>query len=585
MDCSISYHLSAVKSTSPGDPELPNWFNNLGSSYLCRFQCTGNLQDIDLAISHLQSGVGSSPSGHPNLPGSLNNLGSSYLVRFSRTNDPHDIDRAISYHERAVKSAPYGHANLPRWFNNLGTSYLYRFEHRSDLEDLDRAISYHQSAVESASSGHAQLPGWFSNLGRSYSSRFECTGHLPDIDRAISYQQRAIEATPSGHINLPICFNSLGSSYSSRFESTSDLQDINHAISYHHSAVKSTPSGHADLTIYCQALARSYLLRFASTSDFSDFQNSITFYRRGAEANGTPSIRLKNASIAAMLSSSIASIDDSHCLIDFALAISLLSEVAGLEQTVHRHHVNLHNYPDLVGSAVATALTFQKFDLALEWLEEGRCLVWNQLQQLRTPIDMLCMKNPPLADRFIKVASALESYVTRPAGAFLVPHSHITLSDDIRLQDDTRNHTIHATEYKQLLTEIRGLPDFHDFLQPPKAHDLLSSLPPDGPVIIFNIHQSRCDALALLAGIEVPLHIPLENFSFDQAEQLQKTLRFDVLKQREVENQDREIWRFAFGNGPSMAFVLKELWCKVVQPTLEVLGYSVSCSRFLTYLY
>jgi hypothetical protein len=264
--------------------------------------------------------------------------------------------------------------------------------------------------------------------------------------------------------------------------------------------------------------------------------------------------------------------DHSHTLSDFALAISLLSEVAGLEQTIHRRHANLHGHTDLVGSAVATALHFNQADLALEWLEQGRCLVWNQLNQLRTPIDNLCMKNPSLADHFINTASALESYGTR--SILSIPSSHATLAEDILLQDDTRNHTIHAAEYTRLLKEIRSLPDFEDFLQPPNAAKLLSSLPPDGPLVIFNFHKTRCDALAVIAGIEEPLHIPLEKFSLAQAEELQKTLRFDLLKQRDVEDHDRMPRRVRL-NPSSMPFVLQELWYKVVQPILEALGYSV----------
>jgi hypothetical protein len=227
-------------------------------------------------------------------------------------------------------------------------------------------------------------------------------------------------------------------------------------------------------------------------------------------------------------------------------------------------------------------------------------LVWNQLNQLRTPIDNLLKKNPDLANRFIHIASALESYGTR--SALSIPSSHATLSEDIHLQNITRNHTLHATEYKQLLKEIRDLPDFHDFLQPSKASNFLSSLPSDGPVIIFNIHETQCDALALIAGIKEPVHIHLENFSLEQAEQLQNTLQFDLLKQREVEEQLQKTLqsdlpkqtdvedqvrksRNVHHDPVSMLLVLNELWCKVVQPVLKALGYSVRCCLYCQLIY
>ncbi|KAF8962051.1 CHAT domain-containing protein [Flammula alnicola] len=556
IDHAISHHQRAVESNPSGHPDLPIVFSELGTLYQCRFARSGDLQDIGRAIFYHQSAVESTPSGHADLP-SCSNLGISYTHRFERTGDLEDIDRAISHHQSAIKSTPPGHADLPSCFTNLGNSYLCRFERSGDLQDIDRAISHHQTAVKSFPSGHADLPssyarrfertGDLQDIDRAIShhqsavestpsghadlpSRFECTGDLQDIDRAISHNQSAVKSTPSGHADLPICFNNLGNSYLRRFERTGDLEDIDRAIYHYQSAVQTTPSGHARLPSRFINLGNSYLRRFEHTHYFPDVQNSIASYRQGAEANGAPSTRH----------------DDSHALIDFALAISLLSEVAGLEQTIHRRHANLHGHSDLVASAVA--------DLALEWLEHGRCLVWNQLNQLRTPIDNLCMKNPSLADRFIKVASTLESYGTRSATS--IPSSHATLTEEIRLQDDARNHTLHATEYRQLLKEIRDLPDFHDFLQPPKATDLLSSLPSDGPVIIFNIHDTR-------SGLEEPLHIPLEDFSLVQAERLQKTLQCDLLKQREVEDGDRTVRRYS------------QLRSKVVQPILEALGYSV----------
>ena len=192
------------------------------------------------------------------------------------------------------------------------------------------------------------------------------------------------------------------------------------------------------------------------------------------------------------------------------------------------------------------------------------------------------MKHSSLANRFIEVVNALESHGTR--SILSIPSSRGTLAEDIRLQDDTLNHTFLAAEYRQLLQEIRNLPDFNDFLQPPKVINLLSSLPNDGPVVIFNIHKTQCDALALIAGIEEPLHIPLDNFSLAKAEELQRSLQVDLLKQRETESQDRMPQRVQLCPS-SMSFVLEELWYKVVQPILKALGYSVRCFSLATYLY
>ena len=621
IDSAISQHQNSVKSTSSGHVYLPKRFGMLGQSYGCRFDCTGDLQDIDSAIYHLQKAVELTPSGNTELGGFFSDLGSSYSRRSRHTGNLQDIDHAISHHLRAVNSTPSGHAGLPVGYCNLGYSYLNRFNHTGDLQDIDRAVSYnqnavkycrsdraefaslskglgdsyafrfghtgnpqdidlaifhHQKAVDLTPSGHVDLLSRLDSLGSSYARRFEHSGNLNDIDCGISHLNKVVESTPSGDHHLPGRINSLGNSYSKRFKCTGNLQDIDHAILHYQNAVLSTPSGHSDLSSRLTNLGNSYLNRFfdSDAHDFpdrdDDLLNGITSCRQAVEASGPPSIRLNAAEKVAMLSY----LDDpSRCLNDFSLAISLLSEVAGLEQTIHRRYVNLHDHSNLVGTAVAAALRFNEVDLALEWLEQARCLVWNQLNQLRTPIDKLRITSPSLAKRFVEAASTLESYGTR--SVLSIPSSLATLAEDIRLQNDTRNHTIHASEYQQLLEEIRQLPDFHDFLQPLKASYFLSSVPSDGPVIIFNIHTFRCDALAVIAGAKQPLHIPLTNFSFERAKDLQKTLQFDLRKQRDALDQDRIPKRVRL-NPLSMAIVLKELWRDVVQPILEALGYSVS---------
>ncbi|KDR76740.1 hypothetical protein GALMADRAFT_1328675 [Galerina marginata CBS 339.88] len=564
IDSAISNHQKAVESTPSGHADLPGLFNNLGNSYLCRFERTGDLKDIHSAISHHQNAVESTPSGYADLPALFNNLGNSYLRRFVRAGDLKDIHSAISHRQKAVESTPSGHADLRSWFNNLGNSYSCRFERTGDLNDINSAISHHQNAVESTPSGHADLPGLFNNLGNSYLRRFKHTGDLKDINSAISHHQKAVESTPSGHADLPMQFSNLGNSYLRRFEHTGDLKDINSAISHHQQAVESTPSGHADLPTRFKNLGNSYLRRFEHSQYFPDIEYSITSYRRGAVSNGAPSIRLKSAQHAAWHSSIH---DYSHCLIDFSLAITLLSEVAGLEQTVHRRHANLLDHSDFLGLAVGVAFLLERPDAALEWLEQGRCLVWNQINQLRTPVDSLRMNYPSLADRFIEVAKALEFHGTRSS-----PSSSGTLAEEIHIQDDTLIHTGLAADYRKLIEEIQSLPDFDNFLRPPKVVKLLSSLPSDGPVIIFNIHKARCDALALIAGLNEPLHIPLENFSLAKAEELRKSLQGNLPEQREMEDQDRMPKRVRLFPS-SMSFVLKELWDKVVQPILEALGY------------
>ena len=46
--------------------------------------------------------------------------------------------------------------------------------------------------------------------------------------------------------------------------------------------------------------------------------------------------------------------------------------------------------------------------MAIEWLEQGRSIVWGQLLQLRNPVDDLKHEHPDLATKLQYLSSSLE---------------------------------------------------------------------------------------------------------------------------------------------------------------------------------
>jgi hypothetical protein len=56
-----------------------------------------------------------------------------------------------------------------------------------------------------------------------------------------------------------------------------------------------------------------------------------------------------------------------------------------------------------------------------------------------------------------------------------------------------------AAEWAGLVGQVRGLDGFGDFLQPPRLADLLPAAR-NGPVVIVNVSQWRCDALLVTSG-------------------------------------------------------------------------------------
>jgi len=120
-----------------------------------------------------------------------------------------------------------------------------------------------------------------------------------------------------------------------------------------------------------------------------------------------------------------------------------------------------------------------------------------------------------------------------------------------------------------------------DFLRPPRASDLLKSLPRNAIVILVNVHEDRCDALALISGVPAPMHIPLD-FTHKEASELRAGLRLFLSRNgvriRDENRGPRPVLEDDTGMRSEIHLVLEALWLRVVRPILDALAYRVSVS-------
>ncbi|CAA7267783.1 unnamed protein product [Cyclocybe aegerita] len=552
--------------------ERPNCLNNLGISFRHRFEEYGDLLDICEAISALQRSVSLTPEDHVKMPTRLNNLATAFLARFEHTGDLADVSEAISTQQRAVRLIQKDHATMPTLLNTLGCSLSARFQYTKALEDISNAISAHERALKYTSKEHTNVPLWLSNLAISFKLRFEMTADLSDICKAILAQRQAIDLTPECHPYLPTWLNSLGICLTLHFESTGNTNSIAEAISKHKRAIRLTPEGHGLMPSFLKSFGDSYLSRFEHTEDRSDLEAAVSNYRQSANSrSGPPSIRLDSAKKWAELAMK-GSPSESEVMAAYETAIRLASQVAGLEQTIEVRHSNLIvNISDLATTAAAIALSFGRHGTAVEWLEHGRCLVWSQINNLRTPLEVLRDKDKELADRFLAVSRALEKSGSRPESRTY--HSEDKLQERMALQDEVHKHHKFAREWEELLADIRRIKGFQGFLQPTSMSSLLSLVPKAGPVVVINVHSTRCDALALLSGAETPIHIPLDNFSYARGNNLRGRLQqVHGARSRGEEEEEIRAGRRVIARNNNLCEILLELWSHVVKPILNRLA-------------
>ncbi|CAA7262049.1 unnamed protein product [Cyclocybe aegerita] len=623
LQCAISYREEVMQLTPNGHPLLSMNLLNLGSSFLKRFNVTGDLADSERAISSYEKTGQLLTEQHPYMADQLSHLGVAFEGLFRQTGNLADVENAILYLERAIQVAPDGHKDLPRWLNNLGHAFFSRFSNTKDLGDIQSCISALECAVElvpASESGNPDRHYYLWNLGRAFLRFFSHTGNPSYLDKSLHYQQKTVDLTPEQHADIscrihglatcfrtrfnhsqdsadletaihhyqraleltperkwcrPFLLSELGGAFLARFNSTDDSADLDAAISYHQKALDCTPEDHSGKPGVLNNLAHSLLQRLMCTGNKDDLEQAIRLYSLSAQQiTGDTSARLQSAWMLANICREDSRLSQS--LDAFRVAMGLVSRVAGLEYTIHKRHENLVKIPALTSSAVATAIHCGDAESALAWLEQGRCLVWTQINQLRTPIDALRAHDPSLGEKFLKVSRALDSSASRQEQFNCTVFNEGNLSAMVSQQEKSHAHVHLAKQWDDLLSEIREIPGFGDFLQPPNAEALLGRLSLDGPLVIFNLNEARCDALALISGADIPLLIPLERFSLQKAVELRNSLRLYLsahgVRMREDDRGGHVVP--VLPKNPAIFAVLRVLWEDVVKPILEAIGYS-----------
>ncbi|KAF5339975.1 hypothetical protein D9611_012387 [Ephemerocybe angulata] len=525
--------LRALELTPEGDPDMALRLTHLAVLIHARFERTGDLQDLAESVALTRRALELTPEGHPDMASRLTHLGASIHARFERTGDLQDITEAVALEQGALELTPEGHPYMAVRLADLGSSIYTRFERTGDLQDLSEAISMVQRAVELTSEGHPAMAPRLANLGTSIHSRFQRTGDLQDLFEAISMEQRAVDLTPEGHPHMAWRLGNLGALIHSRFKRTGDPQDIAEAVALKQRALELTPGDHADMASCLFELAASIWSRFEHTGAPHDATEALSNFRTCATSTlGPPHERLKAAKRWAALLEPY-NIHSPDVLTAYDTVIHLTTLTTTLDQALENRYAQLaKDSSGLPLKAAAAALTLNRVDKALEWLEEGRCLVWGQLTRLRTPIDDLRRCDHELADSIVEVSRRLEGAGSSRNALRL----EMSVSEKVILEDQARTHVVLAKQWDELLAKARAMPGFESFLKPMPCYRLMQNVPEAGHVVIINIDKDRCDAIVLSSGRGEPLHIPLGSFSLSRCNQyregMSQQLHFYCLRDR-----------------------------------------------------
>ncbi|CAE6473647.1 unnamed protein product [Rhizoctonia solani] len=569
LEKSLKHHIQAHELTSENSPDYPSRLSNISVLYHERFNHLGDLADLDNAIKYELQSHSLTPENHPDLAEQLSHLGAAYNGRFKCLRSLSDLNKAIEFSLQAISLTPEGHPGFPRRLSHLSTTYYERFICLGNLSDLNKAIEKRLQAHSLTPKDHPDLAIRLGSLGAAYHERFMHSENIDDLQKAIEYKQMALEATPERHPHRYKRLANIGTSYYERYMCQSNLTDLDKAIEYHHQALSFTPEGHPSLPTQLSTLSTSYHQKYLRLGSVDFLNQALNYLRQASGCLGaTPRIRLDAALDWARLAIGQNMPQELNHLQAYQTEMELIPEVIWLGITVEERYAALELLNNVVNKASSAAIQDCRYELALEWLEQGRCIVWNQILALRTPLDELRIAHPSIAYQLQGIRDELH----RASLQVFDPQGHV--NDSELLESVVQRHHRLATQHAALVLQVRQIPGFESFLRPRPAPELVLAAR-TGPVVVINIHNTSCDALIIRPGDTQVYYLELPYLT-DQRVYSMRTRVELSLEQRGPGRETKRRPMLSEPDSPSQQDfkqILVTLWNNLASPILNFLGY------------
>jgi tetratricopeptide (TPR) repeat protein/CHAT domain-containing protein len=576
----IDLHRSALELRPIGHPLRSMSLNSLASAVSKQFQQLGTIADLHEAIDLYRNTLELRPIGHPDRSMSLNNLANMVLRRFQQLGAIADLHEAIDLHRNALELRPIGHPLRSMSLNNLSGAVLIRFRQLGEIPDLHEAIELYRNALELRPIGHPDRSDSLSSLASAVSTQFQQLGAIADLHEAVDLNRKALELRTNGHPLRSMSLNNFASLFLTGFERTGDTSHLAEASKLLSDAENSSPVYSPELGRTWTLLAHYHIHQYQIDSDSSTDRIPIAFayFRRAAEYD--------SASVKERLSTTLhwaaAARERAHesLLHAYSTALELLNRYVVASPSVERQlkmlSMSVDIPPSLALDAAASAIEAGKLETAVEFLEQGRTLLWAQVRRFRHPIEELRGANSELAVEFEAISRRLEllalsgenapvmdsgddpRIVTRdrviPRGAGS-SFRQIPEVYDAQLREQRKL----SEQWNAVVEKIRCIDGFSNFLKA-VPFTTLQSAAADGPVVVVNISKYRSDAIIIRESLD-PILVPLPPRATP------KILQRLFTKFRQAHSQSRDNKYFS----NELCTYLGILWELVVEPIVDEL--------------
>jgi hypothetical protein len=525
------------------------------------------------ALSITQRAVKILPQTHPALTRLFNIVGTWFLEHSKLEGCRADVDAAVIYFNATIELAPPDSVDLPLYSRNLAESLLIRDRfYRGEITDSSRPHGPGTVHTRDCDKDKRAIPRPLQQ-GIDLCARFRRHQNISLLAEGVSQIYDSMDLVPDGYPAFSQTVQVTILAYASWFSVTQDLAQLPGAIEACSRLLGITDGESINLPAIHFGMGVLQEHRcWTSEKPFSHGINEAIFhFKAGALcASGSQTDRLEASLAWAQLSNRHypRSLDTLRA---FDTTLELVGGLDGHQPIFRGNYVQLRELSELPVQAAAAACRMDSPQKAIEWLERGRCLVWSHVSRLQAPLTQTDEHIFPLNDVVQQQTCRLNASQL-PFDKFL---SKMASLEDESWEKETRT--------------LRAIPPFDAFGTPPVWSSVLENLPEQGPVVVINLCEDRCDAFGLLLGLNEPLHIPLPCFTLEKARKYRSEMKvqLNIRGLRAQEEEVAETETVERGAGPYrrkrshsdsniLRRILRCLWVELVKPVLDMLAIFVS---------
>ncbi|MFG2775100.1 hypothetical protein [Streptomyces sp. NPDC048350] len=402
LEQSVQHNQKAISLAEAEGSSSAGALAGLAWSLHLRHERTGDPADRDQAIAAGRRSVALTPQDDSSFGSRLAILAAALTTRAGAMGSTPDLNEGLSAIERALALPDESDGDRAIQLFNKSALMAVRYTMSKDPQDLRRQISLVHEALNLLPHGHPRKGMYRANMVGAYLELHGSTAEAEALELALATGSRALTEIPADHPRRHLALTNYAVALIRSAQNNFEEAKLREAVQLITEALERTGEGSPpDARLLVNRGSALYLC-----GTIEDQERGLADWRAAAlNQAATPDVRMTAATGWGERTGELGRWDEA--VTAYGLAVDLLTSVAGLHLERDDQESRLTNWSHVTADAAAAALEVGDAERALELMEAGRCIQWNQQLRNSGELTLLAESYPSLAATMERVTGGL----------------------------------------------------------------------------------------------------------------------------------------------------------------------------------